>query len=264
MSADLSALDSIPGAARANAVARNRFFTGMCLAMAAIVLTGFTPTLFGRAFFDVPKMPGYLYLHGIALTGWYALLATQALLVANRNVALHRRLGWAALGFMVLVPVAGMGTQLALPDRARAAGALEDLVPLIQTIFWLNLFATLQFFAFVGSAMWLRKRVDAHKRLMLFASIAILMPAAARLSRWRVFGNTALDLGQPSSTGNDVVFALGALFLLVGAVVVNDLRTTRRVNRVTVIGAVVLVGMALLVPAVANSEWGKGIVWALA
>ncbi len=137
------------------------------------------------------------------------------------------------------------------------------MTPLIQTIFWLNLFAALQFVSFAAAGMWLRKRADSHKRLMLFASIAILMPAAARLSRWRVFGNAEPDLGQPSSTGNDVVFALGALFLLVGAVVVNDLRTTRSVHRVTAVGAVVLIGMALLVPVVANSAWGKGIVWAV-
>lgn len=263
MSADPSTLDSIAVAGRANAATRDRFFTGMTLAMAAIVLAGFTPTLFGRAFFNVSKMPGYLFAHGIALTGWYALLATQGLLVANRNLALHRRLGWAALGFLVLIPVAGMGTQLAMPDRVRALGALEAMTPLIQTIFWLNLFAALQFVSFAAAGMWLRKRADSHKRLMLFASIAILMPAAARLSRWRVFGNAEPDLGQPSSTGNDVVFALGALFLLVGAVVVNDLRTTRSVHRVTAVGAVVLIGMALLVPVVANSAWGKGIVWAV-
>jgi hypothetical protein len=51
--------------------------------------------------------------------------------------------------------------------------------------------------------------------------------------------------------------------LLVGAIIVNDLRTLRRVHRVTVIGAVVLFGAALLVPVIANSAWGKGIVWAV-
>ncbi len=109
MSADPSTLDSIAVAGRANAATRDRFFTGMTLAMAAIVLAGFTPTLFGRAFFNVSKMPGYLFAHGIALTGWYALLATQGLLVANRNLALHRRLGWAALGFLGADPRGGHG-----------------------------------------------------------------------------------------------------------------------------------------------------------
>ncbi len=261
MSADSASLASAAGHSRATT--RNPFFLGMTLAMAAIVLIGFTPTLFGRAAFNVPKMPGYLYLHGVVLTAWYALLVVQAALVGRRNLALHRTLGWAALAFLVLIPVAGMGTQLALPDRLRELGALEQLKELVQTIFWLNTFATLQFVGFVAAAIWLRNRSESHKRLMLFAGIAILSPAAARLSRWPVFGNVAPDLGQPASTGNEVVFALGAMVLLVGAILVNDLFTKRRLHRTTAVGAAVLIGMALIVPLFANSDWGKAIVWAV-
>jgi hypothetical protein len=263
MSADPAAIESAPGTVRIQAATRNHFFLGMTLVMAAVVLAGFMPTLFGRAAFNVPKMPGYLYLHGLLLTAWFALLVTQALLANNRNLALHRRLGWAALAFLVLIPVAGMGAQLAMPARLRELGMLAAMTGLVQTIFWLNLFSVLQFVGFAGFALWLRQRSDTHKRLMLFASIGILMPAAARLSRWPIFGNTASDLAQPSSTGLDVGFALGTMAMLIAAIVVNDLRTMRRVHRVTVIGAVVVVGMALLVPVFGNSEWGKAVVWAV-
>ncbi len=136
-------------------------------------------------------MPGYLYLHGLTLSAWFALLVTQAVLAGNGNLALHRRLGWAALALLVLIPVAGMGTQLAMPGRLRALGVLEDFRELVQTIFWLNLFSVLQFVGFGSAALWWRKRSDLHKRLMLFASIGMVMPAAARLSRWSIFGNTA-------------------------------------------------------------------------
>jgi hypothetical protein len=261
MSADSASLATAAGLSRATT--RNRFFLGMTLVMGAIVLIGFTPTLYGRAAFNVPKMPGYLYLHGAVLTAWYALLVVQATLVGNRNLALHRTLGWAALAFLVLIPVAGMGTQLALPDRLRELGALDAMKEMIQTIFWLNTFATLQFVGFVGAAIWLRKSGDAHKRLMLFAGIAIISPAAARLSRWPLFGNAAPDLGQPASTGNEVVFALGATVLLVAAIIVNDLYTKRRLHGATMIGTAVLIGMSLIVPLFANSDWGKAIVWAV-
>src|SRR5688572_19423198 len=106
MSADPAAIESAPGTVRIQAATRNRFFLGMTLVMAAVVLAGFMPTLFGRAAFNVPKMPGYLYLHGMMLTAWFTLLATQALLANRGNLALHRRLGWAALAFLVLIPVA--------------------------------------------------------------------------------------------------------------------------------------------------------------
>ena len=256
-------IESVP-ASRSKPAARDRFFLGMTLVMTAIVLTGFMPTLFGRAAFNVAKMPLYLYLHGSTMGAWFALLVTQALLANSNNYALHKKLGWIALAFIVLVPVAGMGAQLAMPGRLRALGALDPMKELVQTIFWLNLFAVLQFAGFVTAAIRLRKRGDAHKRLMLFASIGLVMPAAARLSRWPIFGNTTADFSQPASTGNDVKFALGAMALLVVAMIVNDVRTRRRVLPVTILGAVVVVGLTLLVPVFANSEWGKAFVWSLA
>jgi hypothetical protein len=263
MSTDPVALESLAHA-RVNAPVRSRFYLGMTLLMAAIVLVGFMPTLYGRAHFPVPKMPAYLYLHGAVLTAWFALLVTQATLAGSGRLGLHRRLGWAALAFVVLVPVMGMAAQLGMPGRIRAAGAdLAPFVELIQTIFWLNVFGAAQFIGFIGTALLLRKRGESHKRLMLFGSIAIILPAAARFARWRVFGNTSIDLSQPSSTGTDVVFALGCMALLVGAIIVHDLVTQRRLHRVTIIGTAVLFGMTLLVPLLGNNEGARAIVWAL-
>jgi hypothetical protein len=235
----------------------------MTLVMAAIVLVGFFPTLFGRATFNVPKMPTYLYLHGSLVAAWFALLVTQATLVGRHRLATHRRLGWVALAFLVIIPVAGMGTQLAMPHRLRELGALEPLKQLVQTIFWLNLFSAAQFVGFVGTAVLLRKRSESHKRLMLFGSIAIILPAAARFSRWPIFGNTTADFSQPSSTGNDVFFALGCMVLLAGAIVVHDLLSRRRLHPVTVVGTVILIGMALMVPVIANTGWGQAFVWSV-
>jgi hypothetical protein len=249
---------------RAHAHTRDRFYLGMTLALAAVVLVGFTPTLFGRAAFTVPKMAGYLYLHGLVVASWYALMVTQATLVGRGNLALHRKLGWSSLAYLVLIPLAGMGTQLALPDRILAAGAdITPLKPLVENIFWLNAFSALQFIGFVTAALLLRRQGESHKRLMLFAGIAIIMPAASRLSRWPIFGNAAPDLSQPSSTGNDVTFALGFLVLFTVAMVIHDLVKQRRLHRVTVMGAVILFGMGLLAPIIARSEAGKAIVWAL-
>jgi hypothetical protein len=263
MSTDPVALESL-APARVNAQVRSRFYLGMTLLIAAVVLVGFMPTLYGRALVPMAKMPAYLYLHGLVLSAWFALLVTQAALAGSNRLGLHRKLGWASLAFIVLIPVVGMSVQLAMPGRIRAAGAdLAPYVVLIQTIFWLNAFASTQFIGFIGAAVLLRKRSESHKRLMLFGSIAIILPAAARFARWPIFGNTAADLSQPSSTGSDVVFALGCMALLVGAVIVHDLVRMRRLHRVTIVGAAVLFGMAFMVPVIANSDAGKSIVWAL-
>ena len=262
MSADSAIFTALP-AGRALTRTRSRFYLGMTLTLCAIVLVGFTPTLFGRAAFQVPKMPGYLYLHGLVTAAWFALMAVQASLV-GRSLALHRQLGWAAIGFAVLIPVIGMGTQLAIPDRVAAAGIdVTPFRPLIENVFWLNLFAVTQFTGFVIAAISLRRRGESHKRLMLFAGISIIMPAAARFARWPIFGNQAADLSLPASTGREVVFALSTLLLLVGAVAVHDLVKTRRLHRVTWAGAIVMVGTVLLTPVFVYSDWGKAIVWAV-
>ena len=262
MSADPAALPGI-ATGRAKVHTRDRFFLGMTLVMGAIVLTGFFPTLFGRAAFDVPKMPGYLYAHGLIVASWYALLITQASLIANGRFVTHQKLGWAALAYLVLVPVAGMGTQLALPDRLESVGALEQMRPLIETIFWLNVFSSLQFIIFIIAAVAMRGRAEYHKRWLLFASIAIILPAAARLSRWPVWGNTSPDLAQPSSTGADVAFALGTLFVLLAAMIVHDLLRVKKLHRATLVGGAVMIACVLATPVFQKSEWGKAFVWAV-
>ena len=60
-----------------------------------------------------------------------------------------------------------------------------------------------------------------------------------------------------------MVFALGCMALLVGAIIVHDLIRMRRLHRVTLIGTVILFCMTVLVPLTANSDAGKAIVWAL-
>jgi hypothetical protein len=257
MSVDSSALDPITNARRQGIAVRSRFYLGMTLVMAAIVLVGFFPTLFGRAAFNVPEMPTYLYLHGSMVAGWFALLVAQATLVGRHRLATHRRLGWAALAFLVIIPVAGMGTQLAMPGRLRELGALEPLIGLVQTIFWLNLFSASQFVGYVGAAVLLRKRSETHKRLMLFGSIAIILPAAARFSRWPIFGNTNADLSHRRALAT-MFFALGCMPLLQSVVVHDLLETTPAHGR----GARHPHGMAL-VPVIANSEWGKAFVWSV-
>lgn len=263
MSADPVALESLGTPGRTRATARDNFYLGMTFALAGIVVAGFMPTFFGRAFFNVMPIPGYLLLHGLVLVGWYTLLATQAALAGTGRLALHRRLGWAALAFMVLVPVAGMGVQLALPARLAELGMLDALRPMVENIFWLNFAAVLQFVGFIGAALWFRARSEVHKRLMLFAGIAIIQPAAARLSRWPVFGNQATDLSQPASTGYEVLFAVGCVLLLVAVIAAHDLVKRRRVHPTTWAGLAVIIGMGALARVCIESEWGKAFVWAV-
>ena len=83
--------------------------------MLTLVVVGFARTFYARPFFgaiDEPtrsaELPRHLMLHGLVMTSWFALVVTQTLLIAKRNVALHRRLGIAGAALAVLVVVVDM------------------------------------------------------------------------------------------------------------------------------------------------------------
>jgi hypothetical protein len=78
------------------AARQGRFFLSMSAVMLCIVLVGFAPTFYLRAFFDVRPIPIYLYVHGAVLTGWFIWLLVQTSLVSARRVDLHRRLAFSA------------------------------------------------------------------------------------------------------------------------------------------------------------------------
>src|SRR6185503_20057862 len=93
---------------RRRTVARDPFFAVISGLTLFIVLSGFTPTLYLRPVFKPVAIPGYLFLHGIVLTSWFAWFFMQALLIQSRRTALHRRLGVAGAVLAIAVPFAGL------------------------------------------------------------------------------------------------------------------------------------------------------------
>ena len=166
------------------------FFTGMAIASLLAVVVGFAPTYFVRSS-TLPPLSPFYQLHGLVFMSWILLFITQTALVAAHRTNIHRRLGFAgavlALGvFIVGVPVSietlrrGGGTRFGEP-REFLSIPLGDMIA----------FAVL-----VAAAVALRRRPDAHKRLMLLATISILTAAVARfLAQINVSGTAAMFLG---------------------------------------------------------------------
>ncbi len=75
-------------------------------------------------------MPPYLYVHGIVLTAWYALILAQTSLVAAHRIDLHRRLGVLAVGVaMAVVPLSTFVVVRAVPRmQGRDPATLRILV----------------------------------------------------------------------------------------------------------------------------------------
>ena len=239
---------TVIGAQRTNDTAlvrpRSKFFLGMSILLLVFVLSGFAPTLYLRAFFDVAPIPGYLYLHGAILTGWFVWLVVQTSLVQTARTATHRRLGIVGAVWAAIVVAGGLLATLNVVARVVANGIDLDsdisvlpalgvtgmtVAVFLSNVVWPNLASVCAFTFLVAAAVLLRGRPQAHKRLMLLASIAIIGPAVARVSRWPPFG------------GEDSPFVLVVLLSLLAALVLHDLVTIKRVHAATLIGGALLI-----------------------
>lgn len=148
-----------------------------------VVLAGFARTYYLKGYFATPALPSVIvHIHGLVMTAWVVLFIVQVTLVAKRKTKLHQRLGILGAFLAGLVFIVGILT--ALYGAARFVNA-PDLVPpgappplpfLIIPLGDMVAFAIL-----IGTALYYRKRLDIHKRLMLVAAVNITVPAIARI-----------------------------------------------------------------------------------
>jgi FtsH-binding integral membrane protein len=155
-----------------------RLYSAMGVLAAVVVLVGFSRTLYLRAWFDTPPLSALRYAHGTLMTCWYALFLAQVVLVSQRRVDIHRRLGiLTALTAVALLPV-GTATAIAFVTRLRPS---PDEASVAAVIAGYDFVSLLVFALLVGTALALRRRSDVHKRLMTLASMSLLGPPLARL-----------------------------------------------------------------------------------
>lgn len=141
-----------------------------------IVLAGFGRTYYLKPFFNTPDLPGRIvHLHGFIMTMWVVLFVVQVSLVAKRRTRLHQRLGIFGGVLAGLVFIVGILTGLYAAARGHSPGP-PALSFLIIPIGDMVIFALL-----IGLALYFRRKLDVHKRLMLLAAINLLTPAIARI-----------------------------------------------------------------------------------
>ena len=240
---------------RAIAPARYRFFVGMSALSLAVVLAGFAPSFYLRAFVGPPEvgppgvfalrgpdLPAHSVIHGIVLTAWFVLAFAQPSLVATHRTQLHRRVGVAGVllgaGVVTSSLVTAMHRTTAIIDEVPAPPIGENLVILIA------------FSICITAGVLRRHRPAEHKRLMLFASLSILPPALSRL------GITVAQVTTwfPAERGQAVGGAI--LLILILVVLGHDLITERRLHRGTLLGlAAILVGVVSRELLVRSGGW---------
>lgn len=156
-----------------------RLFRAAAIAFPLIVLAGFGRTYYLKGLFDVPPLASMLvHLHGLLMTAWVALFATQVWFISSKRIRLHQRVGYTGIGLAVLIIAVGFFTAL----RAAKFGAastppgVSPLAFLVVPLFDLLMFAIL-----FGAAVYYRKKPAAHKSLMLLVAVNFLPPAVARI-----------------------------------------------------------------------------------
>ncbi len=141
-----------------------------------IVLAGFARTYYLKPFFGTPDLPGRIvHLHGMVMTAWVLLFITQISLVATRRTRVHQRLGIAGGVLAALVVIVGVLTALFAAARGASPGP-PALAFLIVPLGDMLIFSVL-----IGLALYFRRNLQVHKRLMLLAAINLLTPAIARI-----------------------------------------------------------------------------------
>jgi len=205
-----------------------RFFTSMVIAMALFVLAGFAPSYFMQPMLgglvtgrEVPPITPLIHLHAASGTAWMLFLIWQAHLIRGKQHQRHMQNGLIGAGIALAIVVVGLVVAI---DAGRAGRHPPGWT---STAFLMMPFASaLLFGAYVAAALWWRKRPDYHKRLMLLATIAILLPAGARLATY--FFKGILPPGPPGG------LVLTDLFIV--ALVAYDLVKQGRLHPATLWG----------------------------
>jgi len=160
------------------------FFVGLAVAMMAVAIAGFAPSIANTAGRRAPVSP-LAVAHGVVFFVWLGIFLVQGSLVASGNVRLHRRVGVVA-GF-VLLPMVVLGYTTSVSMMRRGVDLSGDLRiehdPFAAAIFPLG--DLLIFALLVTAAIIYRRRPEIHKRLMLFGNIALMpAPLAHFIGHW--------------------------------------------------------------------------------
>ena len=217
------------------------FYTGMGLAIAATVIWGFAASFYLSRWMTVPPttpdMSLLLYVHGAAFTGWIALMVIQPMLVARRNLPLHRKFGYFGAGLAATMFVLGH-----LAGVAAMHGGFRGLGD--PFAFYAIPFLAINSFAVtVAFAVAWRHHAETHKRLILLANVPLVEAAIARIPLNAVQGGAPFTF----TFLPDLIILAGMLY---------DWRTRGRVHKVWIWGGLIMVLVqAARFPIMGSAAW---------
>ena len=200
-----------------------RFYVGMAIAIAITVFLGFFRSYYLKGWYGAPELGRLLHLHGLVFTTWVLFFVSQTVLVATGRTWLHRRMGIAGAVLAALVVI--VGTTVAITRLRTGISPLPEIPA--ASFFAIPFFDMVVFAILVATAIYYRRRLEAHKRLMTLSMITLLPAPIARMSF------------LPLPPGPPTFFALADLFIV--AMLVYDLTTRRKIHPATIWGGLLVV-----------------------
>jgi hypothetical protein len=217
-----------------------RFFLGAAFAMTLVIVAGFSTQLaMGRSTFYSPPL---VHAHAIMFMGWVTIYLFQNIFVATGRMALHRRLGWVAAGWIVPMMVLGFAVTIAMVRRGQVPFFFRPLHFLIFDPLSLVTFAAL-----TASAILMRNDTEWHRRLHLCGMAMLMGPGFGRL----------LPLPLLAPWAWEASFAAGLIFPAAG--IVADLRRTGHVHPAWRWGILTMICGFLVIEAVTYSSVGQAL-----
>ncbi|GMG86502.1 hypothetical protein [Biformimicrobium ophioploci] len=162
-------------------------------------------------------------LHGLIMVAWFGLFVLQARLVQAGSIRAHRRAGFAGIMLLILMVATG------IPLSYQLGRAMLFVANCVMLLTFTALFVS----AVIAAS---RRNFEAHKRLMLMASLAVIGPAVGRV--WQV-----LEIPEISS-----LLAIIAAKVLIP--VSYDLKTLGSLHKATIAGVTFSVSMTALMVAI--------------
>jgi len=153
-------------------------------------------------FHEQPPVPKIVHVHAIATTLWLLTATALVLMVETGNVKLHRRFGWWAAGWAVVVMVIAPWSELSWQAlNLNTPGALP---PGFLSIAFSGVFCMA---VLLPCGILMRRNSAAHRRVLMLATISISDAGFSRM--------VGLMLPAPTTFASTYLFFEGGNLLLI-------------------------------------------------
>lgn len=150
------------------------FFLTMAFVMAGLLIVGFGLSLaMGRSSFNRPPI---VHAHAIVFMGWMVIYVLQTWFATKGPIALHRRLGWVALGWLAIMLY--LGTAVTVMN-VRAGTVPFIFQPLHFLVF--DPMSLIGCIVLIVAGVSLRSQTGWHRRLNYCGMALLVGPGVGRL-----------------------------------------------------------------------------------